>query len=83
MRLRSSASAVARRGRRTIRLQGLDCHAGHRQFVLLHAKALHSNPYDGHTLAPVIADIEKLTGVAVRRTRPHNTSLFQLSLAGY
>ena len=36
------------------------------QFVL-HAKALHGNPYDGHTLAPVIADLEKLTGVAVRR----------------
>jgi IS5 family transposase len=35
------------------------------QFVL-HAKALHGNPYDGHTLGPVIAD-EKLTGVAVRR----------------
>ena len=36
------------------------------QFVL-HAKALHGNPYDGHTLAPVIADLEKLTGVAVLR----------------
>src|SRR4029453_11289941 len=36
------------------------------QFVL-HAKALHGNPYDGHTLGPVIADLEKLTGVAVRR----------------
>jgi IS5 family transposase len=36
------------------------------QFVL-HAKALHGNPYDGHTLAPVIPDLEKLTGVAVRR----------------
>jgi IS5 family transposase len=36
------------------------------QFVL-HAKALHGNPYDGHTLNPVIADLEKLTGVAVRR----------------
>jgi IS5 family transposase len=36
------------------------------QFVL-HAKALHGNPYDGHTLAPVIANLEKLTGVAVRR----------------
>jgi IS5 family transposase len=36
------------------------------QFVL-HAKALHGNPYDGHTLAPVIADLEKLTGAAVRR----------------
>ena len=34
------------------------------QFVL-HAKALHGNPYDGHTLGPVIADLEKLTGVAV------------------
>jgi IS5 family transposase len=31
------------------------------QFVL-HAKALHGNPYDGHTLGPVIADLEKLTG---------------------
>jgi transposase, IS5 family len=36
------------------------------QFVL-HAKAPHGNPYDGHTLGPVIADLEKLTGVAVRR----------------
>jgi IS5 family transposase len=33
-----------------------------RQFVL-HAKALHGNPFDGHTLGPVIADMEKLTGV--------------------
>ncbi len=36
------------------------------QFVL-HAKALHGNPYDGHTLGPVIADLEKLTGAAVCR----------------
>jgi IS5 family transposase len=36
------------------------------QFVL-HAKALHGNPYDGHTLGPVLADLETLTGVAVRR----------------
>ena len=36
------------------------------QFVL-HAKALHGNPYDGHTLGPAIADLEKLTGVTVRR----------------
>jgi transposase, IS5 family len=34
---------------------------------VLHAKALHGNPYDGHTLGPVIADLEKLTGVTVRR----------------
>jgi transposase, IS5 family len=36
------------------------------QFVL-HAKALHGNPYDGHTLGPIIADLERLTGVEVRR----------------
>jgi hypothetical protein len=36
------------------------------QFVL-HAKALHGNPFDGHTLAPVIADLERLTSVATRR----------------
>jgi transposase, IS5 family len=38
------------------------------QFVL-HAKALHGNPYDGHTLGPVIADLEGLTGVALFRIR--------------
>jgi IS5 family transposase len=36
------------------------------QFVL-HAKALHGNPFDGHTLGPVIADLESLTGVETRR----------------
>ncbi len=36
------------------------------QFVL-HAKALHGNPFDGHTLGPVIVDLEKLTGVETRR----------------
>jgi IS5 family transposase len=36
------------------------------QFVL-HAKALHGNPYDGHTLGPVIAEMQKLTGVEVQR----------------
>jgi hypothetical protein len=36
------------------------------QFVL-HAKALHRNPYDGHTLGAVIADLEELTGVETRR----------------
>ena len=36
------------------------------QFVL-HAKALHGNPFDGHALGPVVADMEKLTGVEARR----------------
>ena len=36
------------------------------QFVL-HARALHGNPYDGHTLGPVIAGLEALTGVETRR----------------
>jgi transposase, IS5 family len=36
------------------------------QFVL-HAKALHGNPFDGHTLGPVVADLERLTGVETRR----------------
>jgi IS5 family transposase len=36
------------------------------QFVL-HAKALHGNPFDGHTLGPIIADLQKQTGVEVQR----------------
>jgi transposase, IS5 family len=36
------------------------------QFVL-HAKALHGNPYDGATLKPMIKDMEKLTGIETRR----------------
>jgi len=36
------------------------------QFVL-HAQALHGNPYDGHTLGPVVAGIEATTGVETRR----------------
>ena len=36
------------------------------QFVL-HTKALHGNPFDGHTLGPVITELERLTGVETRR----------------
>jgi transposase, IS5 family len=36
------------------------------QFVL-HTKVLHGNPFDGHTLGPVIAELEALTGVETRR----------------
>jgi IS5 family transposase len=37
------------------------------QFVT-HIKALPGNPYDGHTLATVIPDMEKLTGATINRT---------------
>ncbi len=50
------------------------------QFVL-HAKALHGNPYDGHTLGPVIADLEKLTGVAVQ-PHPRRQGLSRPQLSG-
>ena len=36
------------------------------QFVL-HARALHGNPFDGHTLAAAVADVETISGVEVRR----------------
>src|SRR5215510_7700369 len=36
------------------------------QFVV-HAKAIHGNPYDGHTLGPVVAETEALTGVTAER----------------
>lgn len=57
------------------------------QFVL-HAKALHGNPYDGHTLEPVIAEMEELTGVEVRRAhvdkgyRGHGYNRFKVWITG-
>ena len=36
------------------------------QFVA-HAKALPGNPYDGHTLATIIPDIEKQIGASINR----------------
>jgi IS5 family transposase len=36
------------------------------QFVLP-AKALHGNPFDGHTLAPVLTELERFTGVTPQR----------------
>jgi transposase, IS5 family len=47
---------------------------------VLHAKALPGNPYDGHTLAAVIEDTQRLTGCEVERAyvdkgyRGHNTT---------
>jgi IS5 family transposase len=34
---------------------------------VLHVKALHGNPFDGHTLGPVIAELASQTGVTPRR----------------
>lgn len=33
----------------------------------MHDKVLHGKPFDGHTLGPMVADREKLTGVEARR----------------
>ena len=58
------------------------------QFVL-HARALHGNPFDGHTLGPAIADLERMTGVEVKRIhvdkgyRGHNHPLkFRVWISG-
>jgi len=58
------------------------------QFVL-HAQALHGNPFDGHTLGPVVADLTKLTGVEPKRIhvdkgyRGHNhPNRFQVWISG-
>jgi IS5 family transposase len=54
-------------------------HAKGGQFVT-HVKALHGNPYDGHTLATVIPDMEALVGNTIARIladkgyRGHNAS---------
>jgi IS5 family transposase len=34
---------------------------------VLHAKAFHGRPYDGHTLGTVIAETQALTGVEIKR----------------
>jgi transposase, IS5 family len=60
------------------------------QFVA-HVKALPGNPYDGHTLATVIPDLERTIGVTLRRIvadrgyRGHNAppeSKFRVYIAG-
>ena len=53
-----------------VRLKSFDRHPATKpkggQFAL-HAKALHANPFDGHTLGPVVAQLEQLTGIETRR----------------
>jgi transposase, IS5 family len=57
------------------------------QFVL-HAKALHGNPFDGHTLGPRVADMERLTGIEARRIhvdkgyRGHTANKFRVWISG-
>ena len=52
-----------------VRLQGLCRDPGHRaeRRPVLPAKALHGNPFDGHTLGQIIADLQKRTGDEVQR----------------
>ena len=38
-----------------------------RAVCVLHAKALHGNPFDGHTLGPVVTELESLTGAETHR----------------
>lgn len=35
--------------------------------LVLNAKPSHGNPYDGYTLGTIVADLEKLAGMTVRR----------------
>ena len=69
MRRRSSASAKARTPyefgcKVSIATPATKPKGG--QFVL-HAKALHANPFDGHTLGPVVTKLEQLTGIETCR----------------
>lgn len=43
------------------------------QFIA-HIKALPDNPYDGHTLATIIPDLEKQIGVSLQRIRSSRSS---------
>lgn len=55
--------------------------AGH---FVLHTQALHGRPYDGHTLKPVIEDMQTQTGLTINRTyvddgyRGHGCSQFRV-----
>ena len=57
------------------------------QFVL-HVKALSGNPFDGHTLGPMIDDLQQLTGVEAKRIhvdkgyRGHNAERFRVWISG-
>jgi len=82
-----------------VRLQGVDRHARHlaqrrpassraKSRDVLHAKALHGNPFDGHTLAPMVADMRRLTGIEARRIhvdkgyRGHTANKFRVWISG-
>jgi IS5 family transposase len=52
------------------------------QFVI-HAKALHGNPYDGHTLRQVIDETEALTGREIERVHADCASADGSAVKGY
>lgn len=39
----------------------------HKECFALNVKALHGNPYDGHTLKEALEDSEQVTGIAIKR----------------
>jgi IS5 family transposase len=57
------------------------------QFVL-HVKALSGNPFDGHTLGPIVDDLQQLTGIEAKRIhvdkgyRGHNADRFRVWITG-
>ena len=56
-----------------VRRQGVARHHAHRSkggLFIAHAKALPGNPYDGHTLATVIPEIETQIGAASPASSP-------------
>ncbi|SEI20095.1 transposase, IS5 family [Rhizobium tibeticum] len=70
MRRRSNASAKARRTgppSSASRSRSPPRSSARRAASSLHAKALPGNPYDGHTLATVVPDIEKTIGNEIER----------------
>jgi len=62
--------------------------ATNREGLVVGMLALPGNPYDGHTLAPALAQVERLTGVAVARSyvdrgyRGHRLSERRVLIAG-
>ena len=65
-----NVSAKAKHARRTVGCKvslATNLHPAKGGRFLLHAQALHGNPYDGHTLAAALEDIRKTVGRVPQR----------------